>query len=162
MLADNGVATLRRIGIVINLYGPGRVPHDANNSAPFLGDAVKHVSKHHPVITALINSISHWSFPPFTQCKGDGDAISNISRYGWVRQIQYRVLSARTLMERSAPLLDRVPDQCGDVGAAEALDLPDAGRRGDIDLGQIIADHVDADEDQAALFEISPDPRADF
>ena len=40
--------------------------------------------------------------------------------------------------------LDRVPDQRGDVGAAERLHLADAGRRGDVDLGQIGADHVDA------------------
>ena len=36
------------------------------------------------------------------------------------------------------------------VEPAEALHLADACRRGDVDLGQVIADHVDADEDEAA------------
>ena len=47
--------------------------------------------------------------------------------------------------------LDLVPDQRRDVGAAEILDRADAGRRGDVDLGEEVADHVDADEQQPAL-----------
>ena len=31
-----------------------------------------------------------------------------------------------------------------------AADLPDAGRRGDVDLGDVVADDVDAGEDEAA------------
>jgi hypothetical protein len=51
---------------------------------------------------------------------------------------------------RSAPPLDRIPDQRRDVGAAEALHLANAGRRGDVDLGEIIPDDIDADEDEPA------------
>src|SRR5712692_7443449 len=40
-----------------------------------------------------------------------------------------------------------VPDRGGDVRSAELRHLPDSGRRGDVDLGEIVADHVDADED---------------
>src|SRR6185503_9807643 len=59
-------------------------------------------------------------------------------------------------------LLDRVPDQRSDVGAAEALDLADAGRRGDVDLGEVVADHVDADEEEAALAQLRADSGADL
>jgi|SRR5580658_8821873 hypothetical protein len=45
--------------------------------------------------------------------------------------------------------LDCVPDHGGDVRAAEALDDADAGRRGDVDLGKIAVDHVDARKQQA-------------
>ena len=47
-------------------------------------------------------------------------------------------------------------------GAAEALHLADARRRGDVDLGQIIADHVDADEDEAAALQLRADRLADL
>ncbi len=47
-------------------------------------------------------------------------------------------------------------------GAAEALHFPDAGGRGDVDLRQIVADHVDAGEDQAALFQFRAERRADL
>ena len=56
---------------------------------------------------------------------------------------------------------DRVPDQRGDVGAAEAFDLLDAGGRGDVDLGHIVADHVDAGENQPALLQFRADGGAD-
>ena len=58
--------------------------------------------------------------------------------------------------------LDRVPDRHGEIGAAEPLDRADAGRRGDVDLGQIAVDHVDADEQKAAPLELRPDRRADL
>src|SRR5262245_37996774 len=58
--------------------------------------------------------------------------------------------------------LDRVPDLGFDLGTVEAVDLLDTGRRGDIDLGHIIADHVDADEDETALLELRPNRLADF
>src|SRR5579871_4125446 len=52
---------------------------------------------------------------------------------------------------RGALRLDLVPDQRRDVRAAEILDRADAGWRGDVDLGEIVADHVDADEQKPAL-----------
>ena len=58
--------------------------------------------------------------------------------------------------------LDHVPDHSRDVVPAELCDLPDAGRRGDVDLGEVIADHVDTDEDQPALFQLRPEPRANL
>src|ERR1700722_14753928 len=70
---------------------------------------------------------------------------------------------SRAKDERLASLrLDRIPDQCRDIGAAEILDRADAGGRGDVDLGQEVADHVDADEDEAAFAQSRPEPRADF
>src|SRR5262245_42801917 len=63
----------------------------------------------------------------------------------------------------SSPLrLDGIPDQRRDIGAAEAFELADAGWRGDVDLGEELADHVDADEKEAALLEDGPDALADF
>ena len=49
-----------------------------------------------------------------------------------------------------------------DPGAGQAVGLLDAGRRGDVDLGQPVADHVDADEDQPARPEVRADARADL
>jgi hypothetical protein len=64
---------------------------------------------------------------------------------------------------RLLPLfLDLVPDQRRDVGAAEILHRADAGRRGDVDLGEEAVDHVDADKQQAALAQRRPEPGADF
>ena len=59
-------------------------------------------------------------------------------------------------------LLDLVPDQRRDVRPAEIPDRADAGRRGDVDLGEPAADHVDADEQQAALAQRRADGRADL
>ena len=59
------------------------------------------------------------------------------------------------------PCFDRVPDQRGDIGAAEALDFLDAGGRGNVDLGHIVADHVDASENQPAAFQFRTDGGAD-
>src|SRR5262249_41964484 len=61
----------------------------------------------------------------------------------------------------SPPRLDRVPDLALDLGAGEAVDLLDARRRRDVDLGEIVADHVDADEDEPALGECWADRLAD-
>src|SRR5690606_19162302 len=58
--------------------------------------------------------------------------------------------------------LDRVPDHRGDVGAAEALDLADAGGGGDVDLGEVVADDVDADKDHVELLEARADGCADL
>ena len=46
--------------------------------------------------------------------------------------------------------LDGVPDLRFQVDAVEAVDLLKAGGRRDIDLGEIAADDVDADENQSA------------
>ncbi len=54
--------------------------------------------------------------------------------------------NASPAFPRSCP-----PNQRGDVRAAEILDGADAGRRGDIDLGEKAIDHVDADEQKATL-----------
>src|SRR5712691_12795045 len=62
-----------------------------------------------------------------------------------------------------APLgLDLVPDHRCDVRPAESLDRPDAGRRGDVDLGEEAVDHVDADEQEPALAQRRPDRRANL
>src|SRR5215475_8771223 len=58
--------------------------------------------------------------------------------------------------------LDLVPDQCRDVGPAKILDRANARRRGDIDFGQIAVDHVNADEQQAALTQRRSDALADL
>ena len=59
-------------------------------------------------------------------------------------------------------LLDHVPHQGRGVDARELQHLLGAGGRGDVDLGQVVADHVDADEDQAAFLQIGADGGADF
>src|SRR3954454_6466175 len=50
-----------------------------------------------------------------------------------------------------ALLLDRIPDLRRHIRPAEPCDGADAGGGGDVDLGQVAVDHVDADEQQAAL-----------
>ena len=57
---------------------------------------------------------------------------------------------------------NRIPDQRGDVGAAEGLDLADAGGGGDVDLGEVGADHVDAGEEEPAPLQLRSQPRADL
>src|SRR6476620_8217823 len=58
--------------------------------------------------------------------------------------------------------LDPIPDHGFDADAVEAVDLLDAGGRGDVDLGEPVADHVDADEDHALLAQCRTDGGADF
>ena len=58
--------------------------------------------------------------------------------------------------------LDGVPDLRLEADAVEAVDLLDAGRRGDVDLGEIVADHVDAHEDQATAAQGRADGLADL
>src|SRR3954469_10731646 len=71
--------------------------------------------------------------------------------------------SGRKSAPRSRLALDRVPNERGGVGAVEGVDGDDAGRRGDVDLGQPApADHVDADEQQAARPELRPERGADL
>src|SRR5437660_3987275 len=59
------------------------------------------------------------------------------------------------------PRLDRVPDRRREIDAVEPGDLLDAGRRGHVDLGHVIADDVDADKYQPLLSEARPDRGAD-
>src|SRR5262249_9523704 len=58
--------------------------------------------------------------------------------------------------------LDLVPDQRRNIGAAEIFHRADAGRRGDVDLGEEAADHVDADKEEPPLAQSGPEPSADF
>src|SRR5690349_17658390 len=53
--------------------------------------------------------------------------------------------------------LQRVDEHLRDVVAALLRDLLEAGRAGDVDLGEAIADHVEPDEQQPALGEHRPD-----
>src|SRR4029077_10400994 len=77
-----------------------------------------------------------------------------------MRGLRYR--QAAPVLASGPLFLDLVPDQRSDIGAAEILDGTDAGRRGDVDLRQKVADHVDADEQQAALAQRRAEPRADL
>src|SRR5690606_41103550 len=54
--------------------------------------------------------------------------------------------------------LDRIEQLAGDIQAELRVQLADAGRAGDVDLGQPVADHVQADETHAAFTH----PRADL
>ena len=58
--------------------------------------------------------------------------------------------------------LDHIPDLGFQGDAVEAVDLLDAGGRGDVDLRHEAADHVDADEDQSAFFQRRADGFADL
>src|SRR6266550_3889763 len=61
------------------------------------------------------------------------------------------------------PALDRGPDQARRIGPVELVDGDDAGRRGDIDLGQpAAADHINADEQQPKALELRSKRFADF
>src|SRR5690606_33229540 len=50
----------------------------------------------------------------------------------------------------AAQRLDAVEQQAGNVQAGASVDFADAGRTGHVDLGQVAADHVQADEQHAA------------
>src|ERR1700680_1839752 len=58
--------------------------------------------------------------------------------------------------------LDRVPDPRCNLDAVEPRDLLDAGRGGDVDLGQPVADYVDPDKNQPLRAQCRPNRRADF
>ncbi len=62
----------------------------------------------------------------------------------------------------SESLFDRVPDLVFEGQAVEAVDLLQARGRGDVDLGQVIADDVDADENEAAALQLGADDLADL
>src|SRR5262249_33425320 len=57
--------------------------------------------------------------------------------------------------------LDLVPDQGRHIRTAEIFHRADAGRRGDVDLGEVTVDHVDADEEEPALAQRGADPSTD-
>src|SRR3954454_6563553 len=58
--------------------------------------------------------------------------------------------------------LDRVPQADFKLNPVQVVDFLDAGRRRDVDLGQIVSDHVDTDEDQAFFPQGRPDRGADI
>ena len=58
--------------------------------------------------------------------------------------------------------LDGVPEIHFQGHPVEAVDLLQAGGRGDVDLGEEVADDVDAGEDQAARFQRRTDGLADL
>src|SRR5208282_6292867 len=60
------------------------------------------------------------------------------------------------------PGFDRIPDLRRDLDALEPRDLLDAGRRGDVDLRQPVADHVDADKDEPLGTQGRPDRSTDL
>src|SRR5258708_15715851 len=60
------------------------------------------------------------------------------------------------------PCLDRIPDERLQSAPVEPVDLTNAGRRGHVDLGQIVADDVDADEEQALPAQRRTDRRTDL
>src|SRR5262245_15671969 len=61
-----------------------------------------------------------------------------------------------------AARFDGIPNECGDIRAAEGLHLADPRRRGDVDFREVGPDHVDARKQQAAPFELWAKPFADF
>jgi hypothetical protein len=46
-------------------------------------------------------------------------------------------------------LIDGIHQQAADVGAERVINLANAGRAGDVDFRQVLADHVETDEQQA-------------
>ena len=57
--------------------------------------------------------------------------------------------------------LDGIPDFCGHIRTVQPRDGANAGRRGDVDLGEVAVDHVDADEQQAELAQLRANGGAD-
>src|SRR2546425_1898766 len=57
---------------------------------------------------------------------------------------------------------DSVEKHPGDIEAGLVGDFPEAGRAGDVDLGEPVPDHVQADEEQALARELRPDRVRDF
>src|SRR5690606_34170962 len=49
-----------------------------------------------------------------------------------------------------------------DAGVEGIVDFADAGRTGDVDFGEVVADHVQADEQQAALAQLGADDGGDL
>src|SRR5437879_5648161 len=76
-----------------------------------------------------------------------------------------RSAACRNIEEKLFPgalRLDGIPDLSSDVRPAESGDGADAGGAGDVDLGKIAVDHVDADEQQSSLAQRGAERGADF
>src|SRR6266571_7258415 len=57
---------------------------------------------------------------------------------------------------------DSVEKHSGDIEAGLVGDFPEAGRAGDVDLGEPVPDHVQADEEQPLARELRPERVRDF
>src|SRR5882724_8338969 len=118
--------------------------------------------------------ISVASDTPFLRLKNDGKPPSDHRLYEmYIDPLKRAIAEMRAPGGTVAPgsgiaaagvvtALDGVPDVALERDAVEAVDLLQSGRRGDVDLGQVVADHVDADEDQAALGQRRADDLADL
>src|SRR6267143_6804291 len=73
---------------------------------------------------------------------------SAFARDGYLHQSQGFNSCRPALRAIGQPSFDGIPDLGCDLDAGEPCDFLDAGRRGDVDLGQPVADHVDADKDE--------------
>src|SRR5688500_10267003 len=104
--------------------------------------------------------------PPTPMVTSDGTGgitfASTISRKTsrYPQSSQPPIVSGRAFGDAA---FDRLPDQCGGIGAVEPIDRDDTRRGGDVDFGQpLAADHVDPDEQQPALLELGPERGADL
>src|SRR3546814_12900987 len=70
--------------------------------------------------------------------------------------------STRTATTFPYTTLSRAPDFRFQAEAIEAVDLLQAGRRGDVDFGHVVADDVDADKDEPAFLQGRADGLADL
>src|SRR3546814_17894459 len=70
--------------------------------------------------------------------------------------------STRTATTFPYTTLSRAPDFRFQAEAIEAVDLLQAGRRGDVDFGHVLADDVDADKDEPAFLQGRADGLADL
>ena len=87
-------------------------------------------------------------------------AVENAARRNFVHES----ISAISPAARSARSRASMASKSGarEIGPADAFERAQPRRRGHVDLGQPAVDHVDADEDQPAPFQLRPEPRADF
>src|SRR5215510_14386427 len=87
------------------------------------------------------------------------------ARSAAARNVRRIMLSLRSVLVTPRGLvtrLDAIPDLGLERHAVEAVDLLQAGRRGDVDLGEVVTDHVDADEDHPEPGQFRPDRVADL
>src|SRR5258708_38432054 len=70
-------------------------------------------------------------------------------------------LCRAAFVARGVARLDRVPDLRRQIRAVEPSDLLDAGWRGHVDFGDVIADYVDADKQEALLAQCRADRGTD-
>src|SRR5580698_3507256 len=78
------------------------------------------------------------------------------------RSVRRMVLSSIALISRSPARFDRIPDFTSKIAAGESTDLLNAGRRSHVDLGEPVADYIDARENEAALLQCRSDGFADL